>query len=119
MLLLAAMLALQAPVPARPTFLFTGATLQRVCSKDDDLNVGLCIGYASAAADEAVFRDTTASPRRLCVPSNLINARLREVLTASLAKETNGLALPATLYIQRALASAFACEPTGASKGRS
>lgn len=105
-------LALQSATPATP-YLFTGGSLQATCAKEGDLDLGLCVGYLSAAVDEAVFRDTSASPHRLCVPSTLTNAQLRSLLLASLAKETNGLRLPATLYVQKALAAAYACPASG------
>ncbi len=109
-------LALAAPPSAamRHGFLLDGMALREACRREDDLSTGLCVGYVAAAADQALFRDTTNSVRTLCLPPDLSNARLRAVVLAYLERETNGLRLPAMLYVPRALAEAYPCATTPA-----
>ena len=95
----------------RPSFFYTGQTLKDTCAKDDDISLGLCIGYIDSTLDTILLRETYATPHRVCLTDKVTNDSVRKSVRAQLAKETNWLQQPAFLYIERAVSTAWACAP--------
>ena len=93
----------------RPSFFYTGQTLKDTCAKDDDISLGLCVGYIDSALDTILLRETYATPHRVCLTDKVTNDSVRKSVRAQLAKETNGLQLPAFIYVERAVSTAWAC----------
>ena len=100
-----------ARVKVRPSFFYTGQTLKDTCAKDDDISLGLCIGYIDSTLDTILLKETYATPHRVCLTDKVTNDSVRRSVQAQLAKETNWLQLPAFLYVERAVRIAWACAP--------
>ena len=98
-----------APLQNRAAFFYTGEVLLQTCRKDDDISLGLCVGYIDSALDGLLFRDTYASPHRLCLSDRVTNAILRKAVLATLAADADGLRLPAFTYIEKTVMSGWPC----------
>ena len=111
MLALRAALALPpaAPLEARAAFFYTGRVLKETCAKEDDLSLGLCVGYIDSALDGLLFKDTYAAPHRICLSEQVTNAALRKAVLATLAGDADGLRLPAFTYVEKAVAAQSSC----------
>ena len=105
--------AVPAPTPLqnRAAFFYTGKVLLETCRKGDDISLGLCVGYIDSALDGLLFRDTYASPRRVCLSDKVTNAVLSKSVLATLAADGDGLRLPAFTYVEKAVMAAWACSP--------
>jgi hypothetical protein len=95
--------------PPRAAFFLTGRRLKEVCEAGDDLSLGTCVGYIDSVVDAALFRDTYQRPRRVCITARVTNADLRRAVLADLARDANGLRLPAFTYVERAVTAAWPC----------
>lgn len=117
MLLLLAALALPstappapaAPLQTRAAFFYTGQVLRQTCGRDDDISLGLCVGYIDSALDALLFRDTYASPRHVCLSDRVTNEVIRKAVLQTLAADRDGLRLPAFTYVEKAVAAGWPC----------
>ena len=99
------------PLQTRAAFFYTGQVLRRTCSQDDDISLGLCVGYIDSALDALLFRDTYANPRHVCLSDKVTNAVLRASVIQTLAADRDGLRLPAFTYVEKAVAKGWPCAP--------
>jgi hypothetical protein len=97
--MLAVVLGLAIATPASASFM-NGNDLMKVCSSDDRLDKGQCLGYIKGVVDVAPRKDT-------CVPAEATVGQIRDIFLKSMKENPEDRDLLASALLAVALHEAF------------
>lgn len=87
---------------------FTGNDLLRLCTSDNLLTFGQCLGYIQSVADfQSAFR--AVNDQDQCIPSTVEAGQLKDVVVAYLQQNPKSRDIPGAALVVLAVADAWPC----------